>query len=162
MAWEGLRHALKTKVRPWISAARDRFDTLDQLFDCAGALEFKPDDTKPGGQRQQSQSGASQKCGNKKRNFRPSISEPAESTSANSNNSNNPDTGNSKLVKSNKPSGGSRANYKQRRGFQTKSTKAERQTGNALAAAVETTKPTSYQIYMATCSESNHKSTAVQ
>jgi len=41
-----------------------------------------------------------------------------------------------------KPSGGSRANYKQRRGFQRKSTKAERQTGNALAVAAETTKPT--------------------
>jgi hypothetical protein len=61
-----------------------------------------------------------------------------------------------------KPSGGSHANYKQRRGFQKKSRKAERQTGNALAAAAETTKPTLYQIYMVTCSESTHKSTAVQ
>ena len=75
-------------------------------------------------------------------------------------NSNN--TGNSKLVKSNKPSGGSRANYKQRHGFQRKSTKAERPTGNALAAAAETKKPTLYQKYMATCSESKHRSTAVQ
>jgi len=32
--------------------------------------------------------------------------------------------------------------YHQRRGFQRKPTNAERQTGNALAAAVETTKPT--------------------
>jgi hypothetical protein len=32
--------------------------------------------------------------------------------------------------------------YHQRRGFQRKSTKAERQTGNALAAAPETTTPT--------------------
>jgi hypothetical protein len=32
--------------------------------------------------------------------------------------------------------------YHQRRGFQRKSTKAERQTGNALAVAAETTKPT--------------------
>jgi len=52
--------------------------------------------------------------------------------------------------------------YPQRRGFQRKTTKAKSQTGNALAAAVETTKPTLYQIYMATCSESEHKSTAVQ
>jgi len=96
MAWAGLRHALKTKVRPWISTGKDRFNTLDQLFDCAAASEFKPDDKKPGGQQQQSQYGESQKSGDKKRNFRPSISDPAESTSANSNKSNNPDTGNSK------------------------------------------------------------------
>jgi len=61
-----------------------------------------------------------------------------------------------------KPSEGSHANYKQHCGFQRKSMKAERQTGNALAAAAENTKPTLYQIYMATCSESKHKSTAVQ
>jgi hypothetical protein len=117
MAWVGLRHALKTKVRPRISTGKDRFDTLDQLFDCAAASEFKLDDKKPGGQQQQSQYGESQISGDKKRNFRPSISEPAESISANSNNSNNPDTGNSKSVRSNMPSGGSRANYMQRRGF---------------------------------------------
>jgi hypothetical protein len=139
MAWASLRHALKTKVRPWISSGKDRFNTLDQLFDCAAASEFKPDDKKPGGQQQQRQAGESQKGGDKKRNFRPSISEPAENTPGDSNNSNN--TGNSKSVKSNKPSGGSRANYIQRRGFQSKSTKAERQTGNALAAATETTIP---------------------
>jgi len=52
--------------------------------------------------------------------------------------------------------------YPQRRGFQRKSTKAKRQTSNALAAAAETTRPTLYQIYMATCGESKHKSTAVQ
>jgi hypothetical protein len=85
--------------------------------------------------------GESQNGGDKKCNFRPFISEPAESTSANSNNSNNPDPGNSKSVKSNKPSGGSRANYNQRRGSERKSAKAERQTGNALAAVAETTKP---------------------
>jgi len=63
--------------------------------------------------KQQGQLGESQKGGDKKPNFRPSISEPAEKTSGNSNNSNNsnnPDPGNSKSVKSNKPSGGSRAN----------------------------------------------------
>jgi len=102
---------------------------------------FKPDDQQPAGQQQQRQAGESQKGGDKKRNFRPSISESADSTSTNSNNSNNSGTGNSKSVKSNKPSGGSRANYIQRRGFQSKSTKAERQTGNAHAAAAETTIP---------------------
>ena len=52
--------------------------------------------------------------------------------------------------------------YPQRRGFLRKSTKAKSQTGNALAAAADPTKPTLYQIYMATCSKSRHKSTAVQ
>jgi hypothetical protein len=105
MVWAGLRHALKTKVRAWISSGKDRFDTLDQLFHCAAASEFKPDDNKPGGQQPQRQAGESQKGSDRKRNFRPSISEPAESTPGNSNN-----TGNSKSGKSNKPSGGSRAN----------------------------------------------------
>jgi len=137
MACADVRHALKTKVRPWISSSKDRFDTFDQLFNWAAASEFKPDDKKPGGQQQQQrQAGESQKGGEKKHNFRPSIAEPAENTSGNSNSSG---TGNSKSVKSNKPSRGSHVNYIQRRGIQSKSTKAEWQTGNALAAAVETT-----------------------
>ena len=108
MAWVGRRHALKMNVTPWISSGKDRFETLDQLFDCAAASEFKLDDKKPGGQQQQQwQRGESQKGGDKKRNFRPSISEPTENTSGNSNNSG---TGNSKSGKSNKSSGGSRAN----------------------------------------------------
>jgi len=96
------------KVRPWISSGKDRFDTLDQLFHCAAALEFTPDYTKPGGQQpqQQRQARESQKGGDKKRKFRPSISKPAQNTSGNSNNSN---TGNSKSGKSNKSSGGSSA-----------------------------------------------------
>jgi len=107
-AWAGLRHALKMKVRPWISSGKDRFDTLDQLFDCAAASEFKLDHKKPGGQQQQQrQAGESQKGGDKKRNFQPSISEPAENTSGNSNNSG---IGHSKSGKSKKSSGGSRAN----------------------------------------------------
>jgi hypothetical protein len=40
-----------TKVRPWISSGKDRFDTLNQLFICEAALEFKPDYKKPGGQQ---------------------------------------------------------------------------------------------------------------
>jgi len=69
MARAGLRLLLKLNDRPWISSGKDRFDTLDQLFDCAAASEFKPDDKKPGGQQQQRQTGESQKGGNKKRNF---------------------------------------------------------------------------------------------
>jgi hypothetical protein len=70
MAWAGLRHALKIKLRPWISSGKDRFDTLDQLFDSAAASEFKPDDKTPRGQQQQqSHVGEPQKCGEKKRNF---------------------------------------------------------------------------------------------
>jgi hypothetical protein len=114
MAWAGLRHALKTKVRPWISSGKDRFDTLDQVINCAAASEFKPDNKKPGGQQQQQrQTGESLKGGDKKRNFRPSISEPMENNSGNSNtsgNSNNSGTGNIKSGKSNSSSGGSRAN----------------------------------------------------
>jgi len=50
MAWVGLRRALKMKVRPWISSGKDRFDRLDQLFDCVAASEFILDDNKPRGQ----------------------------------------------------------------------------------------------------------------
>jgi len=108
MAWAGLRHALNTNVRPWIPGSEDRFDTLDQLFDCAVASQFKPDDKKPRGQQQQQwQVGESQTGGDMKRNFRPSISDLAENTSGNSN---NPGTGNSKSGKFNKSSGGSRPN----------------------------------------------------
>ena len=108
MACPGPWHALRMKVKPWISSGKDRFDTLDQLFDCATASEFKLDDKKSGGQQQQQrQAGESQKRGDKKRNFRASISEPAENTSGNSNHSG---TSNSKSGKSNKSSGGSRAN----------------------------------------------------
>jgi len=107
MAWAGLWHVLKTKVRPWISSRKDRFDTLDQLIDCAAASEFKPDDKMPGGQQQQQgQAGESQNGGDKKHNFRPSISKPAENTSGNSNNP----SGIVKSGKSNKSNGGSRAN----------------------------------------------------
>jgi hypothetical protein len=74
MAWAGLRHALPTKVRPWISSGKDRFDTLDQHFDCVAASVFKLDYKMPGGQQQQSQAGECQKGGDKKRKFRLSIS----------------------------------------------------------------------------------------
>jgi hypothetical protein len=51
MAWVGLWHALKTKVRTWISSGKDRFNTLDQLFDCVAASEFKQEYKKPRGQQ---------------------------------------------------------------------------------------------------------------
>jgi len=63
-----------------------------------------------GGQQRERQIGKFQKHGNNKRNVRPSISEPGESTSGDSNHSNDPDTGNSISVKSNKPSGLSHVN----------------------------------------------------
>jgi hypothetical protein len=49
LALVGLWQAHKTKVRPWISSGQGRFDSLDQLFDCLAASEFKPDDKKAGG-----------------------------------------------------------------------------------------------------------------
>jgi len=48
MALVDLGHALMTKVTPWISSSNNRFDTFDQLFDCAAPSEFKPDDNTPG------------------------------------------------------------------------------------------------------------------
>jgi hypothetical protein len=107
MAWAGLRHALKMKVRPLISGSKDRFDTLDQLLESAAASEFKPNDKKPGGQQHQRQTQEFEKGGDKKHNFWPFISKPAENTSGNSIHSG---TGNSKSGKSNKSSGGSRPN----------------------------------------------------
>jgi len=104
----GLRHALKMKVRPSISSRKDRLDTFNQLFDCTAASEFKPDDKKPGGQHQNRQAGESQKGSDKKRDFRASISEPAENTWGSSNISNNTD--NSKSARSRKSNGGSCAN----------------------------------------------------
>jgi len=47
MAWSGLRYALKTNVRPWIPKDKDRFETLDELFDCAAPSESKPEQQKP-------------------------------------------------------------------------------------------------------------------
>jgi hypothetical protein len=108
MAWVGLPHALKNNGRPWISSGKDKFDTLDKLFSWAAPSESTPDDKKPGGQHElQTQAGESHKGGNKKHNFRPSISEPAENTSGNSNHS---VTGNSKLGQSNRSSRGRQAN----------------------------------------------------
>lgn len=59
------------------------------------------------------------------------------------------------------PNGGSHANYKLHHGFQRKSTKAQRQTRNAVAVAVVTIKHSIYKIYMGTRSKSNDKSSVV-
>jgi len=140
MGWVGLRHAHKTKVRPWIPSGKGKLNTLDELFDCAAASEFKLDYKTPGGQHHQTQAGESHKGGGKKRNFQPSISEPAENTSGNSNDSKI--TRNSNRESSISPVEAAVPTYHQRRGSQMKSTKVKRQTGKALAVAVETTKPT--------------------
>jgi len=108
MAWVGLSQTPKTKGRPWISSGKDRFDTLNQLFNCAAASEFKLHNMKPREQQlQQRHTGESQTGGDKICNFRPSTYEPANNTSGNSNNSG---TCNWKSGKSNKSSGGRRAN----------------------------------------------------
>jgi hypothetical protein len=83
------RNALLMNVIHWISSWEDSFDTFDQLFDCGAASEFKRDDTNPRGQQPLRQAGESQKGVDKKCNFPPSISKPAESTPSNSNKSNN-------------------------------------------------------------------------
>jgi hypothetical protein len=107
MAWAGLQHVLRTKVSILIFCGKDRFNTPDQLFDCAPASEFHLDNTMPGGhQHHQRQAEEYQKSGDKKCNFRPFISKPANTTSCTANNSG---TGSPKSGKSNKRSGGSRA-----------------------------------------------------
>lgn len=103
-----LQHALKINVKHWILSDKHRFDTFNQYLDCAASSEFKPEDKLPGGQQQLRQTGESQKGSNRKQNFPPSISEPAEIPSINSNNSYN--TGKSNLGQSNGASEGSRAN----------------------------------------------------
>jgi hypothetical protein len=78
MAWSGLRHAVKTKVRAWIQKDNDLSERLDELFDCAAALESKPEEKQRGGQQQQQQRhpDESHMGGIKKREFKPAIAEP--------------------------------------------------------------------------------------
>jgi len=106
----GLCHTLTAKVRPWISSGKDRFDTLDQLNNFEAASEFILDNENSGGHHQQCQSDESQKGGEKKHNFQPSISNPVENTACISNHCKCSDIGNSKSGKSNTPCGGSSAN----------------------------------------------------
>jgi len=106
LGWAGLPHAHRTKVRLWISSGKDKFDSFDQLFDFAAAVQFKPHQTQSGSQQQQGQAEETLKGGDKKCKFGPSVSEYAEHTSGNSNNS---ITSHSKSVYSSKPSRGSPA-----------------------------------------------------
>jgi hypothetical protein len=65
-----------------LTPKKGRFDSREELFNCAANSEVKPDRKKPQPQQlqqQQSQSGeSSSEQGCKKRTFQPSICEPAE------------------------------------------------------------------------------------
>ena len=140
MASAGQRHTLKTRVRPWISRGKDRFDTPDQLFDCAAASECKPDDKDPRDSKSKGKQGSLRTAAIRNIIFdhpSPNLWEtlpviPIIPTI--------PVT----QIRASPISPGEAAvpTYHQCRGFQRKSTKAERQTGNALAAAAVTTSPT--------------------
>ena len=84
IAWAGLRNSLKNKVGPMMPAC-GRFDTLDKFFDKAAASEVthvenkKPQQQQQQQQQQQKQPTDSSSKGGK-RGYRPSISEPADTT----------------------------------------------------------------------------------
>jgi len=69
LALAGLRHALQMIITPWISTGNNKSEKVDQLLDCAGSSQFKPNDKMPGGQYQKRQAGEFQKGGDKKHNF---------------------------------------------------------------------------------------------
>ena len=80
IAWSGLRPGLKSKINLLTPKTR-RFDSMEELFDRAADSEVKQDGKKPQPQQpeqQQRQLRESSQQGGKKRNFRPSIFEPAE------------------------------------------------------------------------------------
>jgi len=85
IAWAGLRNSLKNNVGP-MTPSCGRYDTLDEFFDKAEASEVThAENTKPQQQEQQQQqqqqkqpTDSSSKGGN--RGYRPSISEPADTT----------------------------------------------------------------------------------
>jgi len=80
IAWSGLQPGLQSKIKP-LTPKNGRFDSMEELFNRAADSEVKPDSKKPQPQQpqqQQKQSGESSQQGGKKRNFRPSIPEPAE------------------------------------------------------------------------------------
>jgi hypothetical protein len=81
IAWSRLRPGLKSKIKP-LTPKKGRFDSMEELFDRAADSEVKPGGKKPQlqqPQQQQKQSRESCQQGGKRSNFRPSISEPAES-----------------------------------------------------------------------------------
>jgi len=85
IAWAGLRNSLKNKVGP-MTPACGRFDTLDEFFDKAMASEVTHVENKKPQQQQQQQEQQQQKqptessSNSGKRGYRPSISEPANTS----------------------------------------------------------------------------------
>jgi len=94
MAWTGMRPGLRSRIA-WL--VDGRFGSIDEVFDRAAAAEYqpRPGHGKAGGQQQQQQqqhrqSGQSSKKGDKKRNFRPSISEPSNNDKSGKDGGNRP------------------------------------------------------------------------
>jgi hypothetical protein len=81
IAWAGLRNSLKNKVGP-MTPTCGRFDTMDELFDKAAASEITHIDSKKPQQQQSQQQKQPMDTPHKggKRGYRPSISEPANTT----------------------------------------------------------------------------------
>jgi len=80
IAWSRLQAGLKSKIKP-LTPKIGKFDSMEELFDCAANSEVKLDGKTPQLQQphqQQKQSGESSQQYGTKCNFRPSISEPAE------------------------------------------------------------------------------------
>jgi hypothetical protein len=95
MVWSGLNEYLLPKIKPFTEESR-RFNTINKLFDRAVDVKSPPTADK----QHQVQHQQKQPRDSKKRNFRPSISEPTETTQTNPGNSGYP----------NKSGGGNRAN----------------------------------------------------
>ena len=140
LAWAGLRQTLKTQVRPWIPSGKDRFDTLDQLFVCAAAFGVPTGRQKnPRDSNSKGKQGSFRKAGLRNVIFNhpsPNLQKslpviPLIPTIPVFQNRASPISPVEAVVPTSH----------QRRGFQRKSMKAKRQAGNALALAVETTKP---------------------
>jgi len=95
MVWSGLKEYLLPNIKPFTDKS-ERFNIIDEFSDRAADVESPPKaDKQHQQQHQQKQPGDS-----KKRNFRPSISEPTETTQINPGNSGH----------LNKSRGGNRAN----------------------------------------------------
>jgi len=94
IAWCRLRPGLEFNMKQ-LTLKNGRFDTMEEVFDCAADSEVKPDSKKPQPQQpqqQQKQSGESCQQGGKKCNFRPSISEPADAPNTDKSMSDHDDT----------------------------------------------------------------------
>jgi hypothetical protein len=95
MFWSGLKEYLLPKITPFTDESR-RFNTINELFDRAADVESPLKVDKQNQQHHQ----ATQQEDSKKGNFRPSISEPTETTQTNPGTSGHP----------NKSGGGNRTN----------------------------------------------------